>query len=33
MAASGPTTGRLLVGAWTGIVMLMAGQVLPPATC
>ena len=28
MAASGPTTGRLLVGAWTGIVMLMAGQVV-----
>lgn len=27
MAASGPT-GRLLVGAWTGIAMLMAGQVV-----
>jgi len=27
MAASGPTTGRLLVGAWAGIAMLMAGQV------
>jgi len=27
MAASGPT-GRLLVGAWTGILLLVAGQVV-----
>jgi hypothetical protein len=26
--AAGGSTGRLLVGAWAGIVMLMAGQVV-----
>jgi len=28
LAAAGGSTGRLLVGAWTGIVMLIAGQVV-----
>jgi hypothetical protein len=28
MMAASRSTGRLLVGAWTGIVMLMAGQVV-----